>query len=134
MIWDDVMERVKTVILADLVLSGIFGENYRKAGVGDLKVPVIEWNLLGNTENELWEPMLVQFDIWTNAAQENRNAERRLRTMFHRPTQFQLEDITMFTEFNDASDLATPNRAGFTGRGIRFRFTPLRQQYALPAH
>lgn len=134
MIWDEVMERVKTVIITDALLSEIFGDGYRKAGVSDLKVPVIEWNLLGDTENELWEPMLVQFDVWTNKAEDNRKAERRLRSLFHRPTQIRLDGIMLMSEFNDASDLATPSRSGYTGRGVRFRFTPLRQQYAQPAH
>jgi hypothetical protein len=54
--------------------------------------------------------------------------------MFHRPTTIQAGGVTMFSEFNDASDLATPSRSGYTGRGVRFRFAPLRQQYAQPAH
>lgn len=132
MMWDEVMARVKSVILADAVLIAIFGNGYRKAGVGALKVPVIEWNMLSDTETELWAPMLVQFDIWTTEAGHARHAERRLRSLFHQTTILQLDGLTMSGEYTDGTDLATPNRANFTGRGLRFRFTPLRRQYALP--
>lgn len=130
--WDEVMARVKTTILEDPVLVSIFGDAYRKAGVSELAIPVIEWNLLSDTETELWAPMLVQFDIWTDVAGNARHAERRLRFLFHQALMMQLDGISMFAEYTDGTDLATPNRANFTGRGLRFRFTPLRRQYALP--
>lgn len=132
MMWDEVMARVKTVILEDPTLLSLFGEAYRKAGVSELRVPVIEWNLLSDTENELWAPMLVQFDIWTDVAANARHAERRLRSLFHKDLLLQIDDLQLFAEYTDGTDLATPNRADFTGRGLRFRFTPLRRQYALP--
>ena len=134
MMWDEVMARVRTMILDDLILSSIFGNAFRKSGPNDQLVPVIEWTLLGDTENELWTPMLVQFDCWTNVAADARLAERRLRSLFHRPTTIVLDGVTLFAEYADGTDLATPDRAGYTGRGLRFRFTPLRRQYALPAH
>ena len=132
--WDEVMERVRVLILADTALSAVIGQAYRKAGSGDLQIPGMEWNLLSDVLTELWAPMLVQFDIWTTTAANNRRAERRLRSLLHRPLPLQLDDVLMFTVFVDGNDLATPNRANFVGRGVRFRFTPLRQQYALPAH
>lgn len=131
MMWDEVMARVKTIILEDPTLLSLFGDAYRKAGVSDLRIPVLEWNLLGDTETELWAPMLVQFDIWTDVAGNARHAERRLRSLFHSALMISIGNISMFTEYVDGTDLATPNRANYTGRGIRFRFTPLRRQYAL---
>lgn len=132
MIWDEVMARVRVKITTDPVLFAIFGDSYRKAApANDLIVPVIEWNLLGNTETELWEPMLLQFDLWTNDAALNRRAERRLRSMFSSHTnQIDLDGFTMLTEYSDGADLAAPTRSGYVGRGVRFRFIPLRQQYA----
>jgi hypothetical protein len=133
MMWDVVMDAVKDVTAADPTLGPIFGGNYRKAGVSDLVVPVIEWTLLGDTETELWAPMLVQFDCWTHLAAEARSAERALRALFHSNTSTALGGFTLFTEYAGGGDLATPNRAGFTGRAVRFQMIPLRQQYAQPS-
>ena len=133
MMWDKVMERVRTMILTDATLILLVGDAFRKAGPNDLVVPLIEWTLLGDTENELWAPMLVQFDCWAKTADDARKIERRLRVMFHQPVMMTLGDIKIFSEYSDGADLATPNRANFTGRAIRFRFSPLRQQYARPA-
>jgi hypothetical protein len=38
----------------------------------------------------------------------------------------------MFSEYADGVDLAVPDRSNYTGRGLRFRLTPLREQYAFP--
>lgn len=131
--WDHVMEYVKALVTVDPTLSGLFGTNFRKAGPAvDLAVPVIEWSLLGDTETELWAPMLVQFDCWTNTAADSRAAERRLRGLFMRNTSIVFDTYTMLTEYSDGADLAVPNRSGYVGRGVRFRMTPLRQQYARP--
>lgn len=130
--WDLVMEAVKTLITADATLSGIFGENYRQAGVSDITIPVIEWTLLGDTESELWAPMLVQFDCWTERAVSGRQAERRLRSLFHHDTSIVFDGYTMFAEYAGGTDLAKPNRSAFSGRAVRFQLTPLRQQYAQP--
>lgn len=132
MMWDHVMETVKDLITAHPVLSTMFGENFRRSGPTDQLVPVIEWTLLGDTESELWAPMLVQFDCWTDTAEDVRRAERLLRGMFHQQTSIIFDTYTMLTEYADGADLAVPNRAGYAGRGVRFRMTPLRQQYARP--
>jgi hypothetical protein len=132
MMWDLVMAHVQTLVLADATLSGIFGTNFRKAGVSDMLIPVIEWTLLSDVETELWAPMLVQFDLWTDVAADARIAERAMRGMFHQAASIPFDGYTFFTEYADGVDLATPSRANYTGRGIRFRMTPLRQQYALP--
>lgn len=133
MMWDHVMEHMRLVLLADPVLDEIFHGNYRKAGPSDLLNPVLEWTLLGDTETEVWAPMLVQFDMWTAKASDTRRAERRMRGMLHQGTSVLFDSYTMLSEYADGLDLATPNRSNFTGRGIRFRFSPLRQQFALPA-
>ena len=133
MMWDHVMESVKALITADPTLNAIFGDNFRKSGPAvDLAVPIIEWTLLADTETELWAPMLIQFDCWTKTAADSRVAERRLRSLFMRTTSIVFDTYAMITEYADGADLAVPNRSGYVGRGVRFRMSPLRQQYARP--
>lgn len=131
--WDYVMQHVRQLIITDATLLEVFAGNYRKAGVGDLTTPLIEWTLIGDVETELWAPLIVQFDLWTKSADAARRGERRFRAMFHKDTSIVFDGYTMFSEYEGGTDLATPERSGFIGRALRFRFTPLRQQYAQPS-
>lgn len=133
MMWDEVMSRINTEILADSTLSTIFGTEFKAAGTGVLSVPSLEWMLVGDREDELWAPMIVQFDIWVKTASSARVAERRLRELYHRDLPRYLGDIQMWTVYSDGSWLASPDRAQHTGRAVRFTFTPLREKYALPS-
>lgn len=131
--WDEVVSRIKDLVLADGVLSGIYGERFRKAGTGEQQVPGLEWTLVGDTEGELWAPCIIQFSQWTANAAEVRQSEFRLRSLFHRDLPFLLGgDVLVFSAYLDGADLATPDRSNILGRAIRFRITPLRRQYALP--
>lgn len=131
MMWDLVMERIRTEILADPILIGIYGSAYRAAGTGEQIVPSLEWTLIGDTETELWAPMIVQFDQWTKTANQNRQSELRLRGLYHCNIPRRINnDLTMWSEYTDGSILPIPDRSGIYGRAIRFRFAPLRAQYA----
>jgi len=131
MMWDAVMERVRALILNDNGLATIFGDNYRMAGTGALQCPGLEWSLLGDTEGELWAPMLVQFDCFTYEAAATRESERRLRSLLHQNLPITIDGITLFAQYTEGSMLSTPDRSGIVGRAVRFRLTPLRAQYAL---
>jgi hypothetical protein len=132
MMWDQVMARVMEELTTDPVLVGIFGTAFRQAGPADAQeVPMLEWRLVGDTEGELWAPVLIQFDLWTLAADTNRRAEFRVRSLYHRDMPYFLADLRMMSSFEDGAVLATPERSGFYGRAIRFRFYPLRRKFAL---
>lgn len=131
MMWDHVMERVVAEILMDDVLATIYGDAVRAAGTGEQIVPSLEWTLVGDTENELWAPMIVQFDQWTKTGEQNRRSEFRLRQLYHRDVPRTIAgDTMMWTMYSDGAVLAMPDRSNFIGRTIRFTFTPLRAKYA----
>jgi hypothetical protein len=130
MMWDHVMERIVTLILADPVLAGIFGDHLRMAGSGKSSVPSIEYTLITDTEGELWTPISIQFDLWTTSAVDSRTAERKLRGLLHHDLPQSIDGLTLWTTYTDGSPLATPDRSNFVGRALRFHFTPLREQYA----
>lgn len=134
MMWDAVLERAIARIKGNEVLAEIFGDNVRMAGTGDLKVPSVEFTLLSDTNTELWTPILVQFDLWTDKAEENRRAERVMLSLFDLRVPGIWDEVMVMSDYVDGSMLATPARSGFTGRGLRFRISPLRQQYAIPSH
>jgi hypothetical protein len=134
MMWDEVMTRVVAAIRDDSLLMETFEGNLRRGGAGEQQVPGIEWHLLGDTEGELWAPILIQFDLWTNTQEQATIGERRLRSMFHQDVPVMLDDIRLWMYYSDGQELATPERSGFNGRALRFRFTPLRRQYAFHNH
>lgn len=132
MMWDHVMKKVVAKIIADPELSAIFGDSVRMAGVSDQKVPVLEYTLIGDAESELWEPIVIQFDLWTKTAVIGRTAERLMRSRFHKDLPQTIDGVRLWTTYSDGSMLATPDRSSFVGRALRFHFTPLREQYAKP--
>lgn len=135
MMWDQVLERLRVLMLADSALAAIFAERMRMATFTGLPFsptePTLEWSLIADTESELWAPCIIQFDLWASEMEQLIAGERRLRTMFHQALPFDIGDgVRVWGEYNDGTILASPSRDGFAGRAIRFRFTPLRSQYA----
>lgn len=131
MMWDQVIQRVKVEVLADATLSGIFATAFRAAGTGEQEIPLIEWTLISDVENELWAPMIFQFDLWTKTAAQCRIAERAMRGLYHQDMPRMLGDLMVWMQYNDGSILAIPDRSNFVGRAVRFIFTPLRSKYVL---
>lgn len=127
--WADVLEEVGAVLVADLVLFGIYGEDIRHEGSGVGTIPLLTYGFLGDVENELWNPCLVQFDQWTQGVEDLATSELRLRRLFHQPVPMPLGTMSVWAEYLDGGALSIPDRDGYFGRAARFRFTPLRDYY-----
>jgi hypothetical protein len=135
MMWDEVMERVVAELKANPTIATLYAKDddvaIRMANPsGEQQVPGIEWTLLGDTEGELWEPILVQFDIWFTDSTVMIQTERILRGMFRRDLPVKIGGLTLLANYEDGSMLAVPDRSNFYGRGVRFRLAALRSQYA----
>ena len=128
--WHQLMNQLKDVVLADPVLSSIYGTSMRMAGVGDVQAPLLEWMLIADSENELWAPTVIQFDQWTGDMPTLARSEQRLRRLFHLDLPATFGTITCWAQYVDGESLAAPDRDGYYARAIRFRFTPLRDRYA----
>lgn len=128
--WDQVIKAVNAVVLADPVLVGIYGANIRYAGTGKHLVPCLEVQFIADAEDELWNPCTVQWDMFTMDMQALWDSERRLRRLFHDDMPTTFAGLTMWAQYVEGDALVTaPDRDGFFGRAVRFRFTPLREQY-----
>lgn len=131
MMWDQVLIRLADVLGVDAVLSAMFPQRMGPTS-GEFRIPSLEWTLITDTENELWAPCIIQFDIWHPEMAQIVIAERRLRTLFHTaPLPFRVDDLDIYGEYIDGSVLAVPDRSSHNGRALRFRFTSLRSKYAL---
>lgn len=127
--WHQVIDEMLTAILAESGLVGIYGTAIRRAGSAPFMAPSLEWDLLGDTEGELWAPCIVQLDQWCTSQLALSQSEQRLRRMFHRELPTSYGSLLMWSEYEDGATLASPDRDGYFARAIRFRFTPLRDRY-----
>ena len=91
--------------------------------------------LVADGENEQWAPCTLQWNLWTADLASNVAAERALRRLFTADLPVNLGTVyTVSSEYVDGDVLATPDRDGYFGRAVRFRHTPLREQYVAAGH
>lgn len=134
--WDRVLAAIAAVCAADDVLISVYGGSMRLAGTGDHRVPLLEFQLIGDGETELWAPCTIQFDQFTkddtaiDGMAQLIASEQRLRALYHTDLPVDINGVGMFCEYAGGDVLASPSRDGYYGRAIRFRLTPLRRQYA----
>jgi hypothetical protein len=124
--WHDVIWAISRAAAEDPILQGLYGEAIRMSGTQEHEVPSLEYQVISDTASELWEPVTVQWDQWTDSLNDLVISEAALRSLFDHAVPVTLEDVVMWAEFTDGAQLSVPDRAGFYGRAARFRFTPLR--------
>lgn len=133
MMWDRIIEALRTVILADAVLAPIYGDRVRMASASATPfvpdVPILEYSVIGDVERDQWAPTIIQFDQWAPDVEVAVESERRLRRIFNPELPQHFAGLYMWAQYVDGTVLATPDRNGFAGRAVRFRFTPLRERH-----
>lgn len=134
MMWDQIIERAIAKLKQNSTIVDLFGDNIRMAGPGKLQVPSLEYTILTDIVSEVWTPILVQWDIWTDKAVDNRAIERIIRSLFDQRVPVIWDDLLISSDYVQGSHLATPDRANYIGRGLQFRMQALKQQHAQPTH
>jgi hypothetical protein len=130
--WDPVARSMASVIAARPVINGIYGEFVRMAsGSANHRVPLLEYRIITNTEMEQWEPIVIQWDQWTDTYEELVASERELMDVLHREEEVWLGDVMVLTKFLDGAELADPDRQGYFGRAIRFRLVAIADRYVV---
>lgn len=136
MMWDRVIEALLAELESDTTIVELFADRIRMTGTGAAPNPknsLLEYMLIADSERETEAPCVIQFDAWAPTMDLVARAERRLRQMFNPALPMDLEGVGMtWGQYVDGTTLASPDRDGFSGRGLRFRFTPLREKYAPP--
>jgi len=132
--WDNVMEAVIAELSNNTNIASLYTVDGKlqirmSSPSGKQQVPGIEWTLIGDTEAEVWEPMVVQFDMWYTDEATMRQTERIIRGML-RQERMLIGGLRILANYVDGVALAVPDRANFYGRGIRFRIAALRERYA----
>lgn len=93
------------------------------------EVPSITLTLLPDFQDENWEDIEFQLDIWTRDLDEAIEIERVVRGLFHRETRAELGDVKMWMQFIGGRTVTGPGENDYYGRSLDFRFTPIRQRY-----
>jgi hypothetical protein len=127
--WDAVARAIRNEALADVTLAGIYGTAIRaNASAQDHIVPGLTYQIIADTADEKWEPVIIQWDQWTNSLAELVASERALRFLFDQDLPVEIQGVYMWSEFTEGAELVDdPDRAGFRGRAVRFRYSPIRE-------
>lgn len=133
MMWDRVVVSILETLTNDSTIGELFADRIRWTGSGETPSPkasLLEYMLIADTERETDAPCVIQFDVWAPSMDTTVAGERRLRQLFNRQLPTDYGDGPMWAQYIDGTVLASPDRDGFSGRAVRFRFTPLRERYA----
>lgn len=132
MMWDVVLDAWVTLLEADATLTTLMGGSvyvFPAQSNRPVRVPSIEFDIIDEREEELFNPILVQVDYW--AKQEDAPAiERRIRELTHRDTARTLGDHRMWTMLIETRSHEYPADRGVIHRSMDFEFKPLRSRYA----
>lgn len=131
--WPDVMTEITALLEGDADLMSVLGGAYIFEGQSTrpVRVPSIEWLLVGDIEEEVFNPITVQFDYWANI-KDAPTIEGRLRMRLNRPGTFRvIGGIYMATLYEDGYEIEYPRGPGIKHKALRFNFIPLRRRAAV---
>ena len=134
--WDDVVKSTVSVAAATSELQDIFRSpetgvvEIRLAGSKEHTVPCLDYTVVSdNIEDEIWAPCVVQWDMFCLRMEDLARAARVLDTLFNHDVPVTVAGVYMWSEFVDGQQLVAPDLHGYYGRGVRYRFTPIRREY-----
>ena len=139
--WDAVLTAAVAALKADAALVTALGgaRVYDSRAPRDLVIPSVTWTLVSDVEEEVWERIVVQFDIWSrpsiapaiDARTRAATIERRVRRVLHSDVFRALGGVVMATLFQEGRDHDDPDPE-VVHRSVDFRFEPFREKYVSP--
>ncbi len=124
--WPDVTLAITTAAAANTVLEGIYGQAIRQKGNHKLAIPSLEYLLISDTESEVFEPVVIQWDQFALSTADLIAGEAALRALFDHELGVTIEGVSMLCQFIDGSILETPSGDNYYARALRFEFEPVR--------
>ena len=91
-----------------------------------VKVPSVEYIMVGDTESENFNPIQVQVDIFARGIRRAGLIEKRVRLLTHSDVGQVLGGERMWLQYQDARTVDFPSDPGVIHRIVDFQFTPLR--------
>ena len=130
--WPDVVLAIIAEVEADAVLSALFPDGVHRAEDRNFVVPSLVWSLISDVEDENFNPLRIQFDVFTRTDTEQAAAEAALRRLLHRDTPTVIGGVPMWSQYASRTNLGGL-RDGIRGSASDFIFTPIRTRYVRDA-
>lgn len=129
--WDNVVGAALTALRGSTSLTSVVAaSDVVMNGERAFKVPSIEWTLINDGQGELFETLLVQFDIWTRDVDDIVTAETAMRDTLHAETWRTLGGIKMRSQYAGGRNLVGPED-GVLGRSLDFEFESFHERFAV---
>jgi hypothetical protein len=132
MMWHLVIPAWVALLEADTALVaalGGAGRIYPAQAATAVRIPSVEYLMVSDMEQELFNPILLQVDYWVKGINRAATIERHIRRLTHRDTARELGGMRLWTQYIDSRTLEYRAEVGVTHRSMDFRFTPLRAKY-----
>lgn len=125
--WDTALPAILTVVEANADVQAVLGADpaLYMAGERGFGVPSCEWQIISDTELELFNPILTQWDLWTETMDDLKTLEKALRSELHHDLPVMFGSVGMWSELVGARVLPGATEGVFN-RSLDFRFTPVR--------
>ena len=133
MMWDVVVSAWVALLEGDAALvAALGGEHvYPAQASRKVRIPSVEWSLVGDREEESFNPITLQADYFAKSVAQAVVIERRIRQLTHRDTSRELGGHRMWTRYLDSRSHDYPAEPGVVHRSLDFLFEPLRARHAL---
>lgn len=131
MMWHRVVPPWLVLLNTDAALTAALGGQhiYPAQAARPVRVPSVEWLLIFDREEELFNPFLVQVDYWASGVPQAATIEGRIRAITHRDTARTIGGFRLWTRYIDSRSHDYPALAGVVHRSLDFEFRPLRQKF-----
>jgi hypothetical protein len=133
MMWHEVIPLWVAMLEADGTLIAALGGQriYPAQAATPVRIPSVEWVVVTDNEEELFNPFIVQVDYWVKGVNRAAVIEARIRTLTHRDVARVMGDYRLWTRYLDSRTHEYTAEEGVTHRSLDFLFEPLRSKYAL---
>lgn len=130
--WDFVIEHWITRLQADASLVSLMNSSafiYASGAAKPVKVPSIEYMIVGDREDELFNPIQVQVDFWQRGIKKAAQTERRIRLLTHSDVGQDLGGERLWMRYLESRTTEYPAEPGVVHKILDFLFEPVREKY-----
>lgn len=93
-------------------------------------IPSIEYLVVADREEELFNPITVFVDFWARGIKKSAQIERRIRTLTHWDVGQDLDGERVWIHISDGRGLEYPADSGVVHKQLEIQFKPIREKYA----
>lgn len=132
--WDSVVPAAITLLEQDAAIADVVGDAivHNFAGLSDterkFRVPSIEVHVISDVEQEVFNPLLTQFDLFAHTTGDLITLERRVRHHLHHDVPVVIGGIGMWAQV-EARRIIPGTGGEILGVALDIRLTAIRENY-----